>query len=255
MWHCYAGSIRGMLSGTVPLDVLDAIVAPSTVFTGEALLSITPDGLELSATDKARVAWVEISLSATAFESYEAAPMETALDLARVDTILNLLDGRHPISISIDPDEHMLSIYGPRLSYRSALLDPTTVPAVFETLDTAHPAKVRLSGAELNQPVELADLAASRLSVSVDPAQDHITGRADDLQDSVYFELPADDGRWLRPDDGAAEVALDYLAPVQRTIPDDVAVTLALRDRESLSFQYPIADGAGNVTFTLAASI
>lgn len=155
-----------MLDARLPAHVLNAVTAATSLFHGEALLSIDQSGLELRIVSKARHAWVDISLSAPAFESYDAAPMQTSLDTDKVAEFMSVIKRPTDVTINIDVGKQTLTLEGDSLSYNTALIDPRHVPAPFDITDVEQPAEFVISGQTLNIPLELANLCGTQLTVS-----------------------------------------------------------------------------------------
>lgn|GEM_PF-2526994 len=241
-----------MLNATITRDVLEAIVAPPTTLESNELLRVEPDGIEIHATDRSREAIVEVSASEATFNSYCAEKMETGIDLSKVAEFLDIMDDTDLIQIDIDAERDWVTLTAGTLSYTFSLVGPDDVLLVFTPLDTEQPAAAVISGRKLDVPIELADMAGSRVRLSVDSGSATFSGTTDDMRDTLHFEFGAADTERLQGSAVGIPVALDYFAPIQRVTPADTLVRFELGNRENVRLQYPIADGAGSVTATFA---
>lgn len=239
-----------MLNASVPANVLDTVTAATSLFHGDAHLSIDQSGLEMRIVSQARHAMVDISLSTAAFESYEAAPMQTSLDTDVVANFISVIKRPTDVAISIDADEQTLTLETDFISYTGALIDSRYVPPPFEITDVEQPAEFVVSGQCMNLPLELANLCGSELTTGMDDNNGVITGLTDDFVDRSYFELGSDEASIVRSAGVESTYSLNLLVDIQRTIPDETTVRVALDEDGPITFEYPIADENGTITFT-----
>ncbi|MFC6861865.1 hypothetical protein ACFQGE_00130 [Halomicroarcula sp. GCM10025817] len=240
-----------LLHATVSREVLDAIVAPETVFDGSELLRVKPEGIEIHATDKARAAIADVAVSSAAFDAYRAEPMETGIDLAKVSTFLDLVSWDAVIDITItEAQTVVLSADG--FTYRFQLIDPETVTRPFDESDIEHVGEVTLSGHELSVPLNLAEIAGDQIAFSVDGETDVFSGWVDTERDSFHFEFGSNDLLSFSAGNGSVTVALDYLVEIEGVIPRDVPLCVRVDEFTPVQLRYPVADGCGHVEFTLA---
>jgi proliferating cell nuclear antigen len=243
------------MRGAIPSDVLSLAATSAVIFGGDVNLSTEPEGLKIRSTNQARIGWVDISLSAAAFEFYQAQSLATALNLDTVVALLALIDDDPPLRMRIDDEHQTFNLQATDLSYTSNLLDPGTVPEVFTTSDVERPAKIMLTGETMDLPLTLANLCSSRVTLGVDATDAIVYGIADDFDDTFHVELTHEDLIRLHPADVQSDFPLDKLLNIQRAIPSDATVTLALGTDVSAEIQYPIANGHGSIQFTLLNSI
>lgn len=241
-----------MLNATVSRDVLGVIVAVTTTFEGDELLQVESDGIEIHATDKSREAIVEVSASEAAFDSYFAKPMEIGISLEKVSEFLDLVDSTDLIRIEIDSEQGCVTLTAGPLTYTFSLVDLNDVTRVFEPLNAEQSAAVAILGRKLDVPIELANMAGSRIRLSVDSDSPTFSGSTNDRRDSLYFEFGASDVERICRTAVGPPVSLDYLVPIQRVIPSDALVRFELRNCGHVRLKYPIADGAGSVTASFA---
>jgi hypothetical protein len=239
-----------MLDATLAAHVLDPVTAATSVFDTNALLSIDESGLEIRIVPQARHAWVDVSLSKTAFESYDAAPMQTSLDTDAVAEFTSIIKRPTDVTISIDPNKHTLTLESDSITYNTGLIDSRHVSAPPEPTNIEQRAEFVVSGEAMNTPLELANLCGAQLTVGVDDSNDAITGVTDDFDDRLYFEIAPDDARTVRCADIESTYAVDILVDLQRTFPDDATVHVALVRGGPMTLSYPIADENGMIAFT-----
>lgn len=240
-----------LLRATVSWEVLDAIAAPGTVFDGADLLRVEPDGVEIRATDKARVAVADVAVSSAAFETYRAESMETGIDLAKVSTFLDVVSRDAVIDITITEAQTVVLSAG-GFTYMFQLIDPETITRPFDERDVEHSGEVTLPRNELTVPLKLAEIAGDQIAFSVDGETDVFSGYVDTERDSFHFEFGSDDLLSFSAGDGSATVALDYLMAIEGVIPRDVPLCVGVDDFTPVLLRYPVADGHGHVEFTLA---
>lgn len=243
------------MRGTIPLDVLQLAATSATIFGGDVEFSTEPEGLEIRSTSQARIGWVDIFLSPAAFESYQAQSLATALNLDTVVGFLDLVNDDLPLRMNIDDEQQTFNLQANNLSYTSNLLDPGTVPKIFDNPDVDRPAKIVLTGETMDIPITLANLCSSRVTLGIDATDAVAYGTADDLDDTVHFEFTHRDLIRIHPADVQSVFPLDKLVKIQRAIPSDATVTLSLGNDVSATIQYSIANGHGNIQFTLLNSV
>lgn len=241
-----------MLNATILRNDLEAIVAPTTTLASDELLRVEPDGIEIRATDRSREAIVEVSASEAAFDSYSAETMETGINLSQVAQFLDIVENTDLVQIDIDAEQGLITLTADPLSYTFSLVDSNNVPLVFTPLDAEQPAAVTLPSRKLDVPIELADIAGSRIRLSIDSGSTTFSGITDDARDTLCFEFGATDIDRVEGSAVGVPVSLDYFAPIQQVTPADTLVRFELGNHEHVRLQYPIADGAGTVVTTFA---
>jgi len=95
---------------------------------------------------------VDLSLDASAFESYEADGGLIGVDLSRLEDIAGMADTGQLIQLELDEETRKLHIQIDGLEYTLALIDPTrsAKSRTFRTLDL--PAEVVLEGKTSTAP-------------------------------------------------------------------------------------------------------
>ena len=206
-----------MFKAIVSADTLKTTLDSVSVLVDECKIHLEEDGLEIRAVDPANVGMVDLSLSADAFESYEADGGLIGVNLSRLEDIAGMADAGQLVSLELDEETRKLHIQIDGLEYTLTLIDPDSIRQEPDIPDL--------------------DLAAE--------------GDADD----VHLELDRDDLIDLTAADAHSLFSLDYLKDMDKAIPKDAEVTMELGEEFPVKMHFDIAEGMGHVTFMLAPRI
>jgi proliferating cell nuclear antigen len=232
-------------------DALDSV----SVLVDECKIRLEEDGLAIRAVDPANVGMVDLSLDATAFESYEADGGVIGVNLARLEDIAGMANSGDLIHLELDEETRKLLIRIDGLSYTLALIDPDSIRQEPNIPDLELPARITVEGAQLNRGVTAADMVSDHIRLRVDEDAPAFVIEAEGDTDDVDLNLGEDDLIDLRVGPADSLFSLDYLKDMNKAIPKDAEVVVDLGEEFPVKLHYEFAEGNGQVTYMLAPRI
>jgi len=233
-------------------DALRRMAGAVSILVDEANFHLGPAGIVLRAVDPAHVAMIDLNLNAKAFEKYEADDRYLGIDLGKISGFLRLAGPDSTIAARYDKNAHRLIINIGNIERRMAPLDTSTmteprIPSV------ELPAKVVLSGDELDQGIKAAEAVSDRVALTVDPQGFEMI--AEGGTDVVNLRLPKD----LLTDHQCSDTvrslySLPYFANMIRQAKPG-QVTMHLGTDCPLRVEFDIAGNDGHVMYMLAPRI
>ncbi|QSG04264.1 DNA polymerase sliding clamp [Natranaeroarchaeum sulfidigenes] len=244
-----------MFKAIVSAETLKTALDSVSVLVDECKIHLNEDGISIRAVDPANVGMVDLSLDATAFESYEADGGLIGVNLTRLEDIAGMADSGQLIELELDEETRKLHIQIDGLEYTLALIDPDSIRQEPDIPDLDLPAEVVIEGKDIDRAVKAADMVSDHIALGVDATDDQFYVQAAGDTDDVHLEL--DDGDLIDLQSGDAEslFSLDYLKDMNKAIANDGEVTMELGEEFPVKLHFEIAEGSGNVTFMLAPRI
>jgi proliferating cell nuclear antigen len=242
---------RAIVSADTLLSTIDSV----GVLVDECKIHLNEDGLEIRAVDPANVGMVDLSLDATAFESYEADGGIIGLNLSRMQEIAKMADSGQPVSLELDEETRKLEIQIDGLEYTLALIDPDSIRQEPDIPDLDLSAEIVVEGRDINRAVKAADMVSDHIALGVEEADETFYVEAQGDTDDVHLELDREDLIDFTVGPARSLFSLDYLKDMDKAIPGDAEVTIELGEEFPLKMHFEIAEGMGNVTYMLAPRI
>lgn len=230
------------------LTALEAVGA----FVDECRIAIDPEGLSVQAVDAAAVAMVDLSLSDSAFETFEATTGEFGVNLVRLTDVVGVADGDE-VHLALDAEAGTLRVQVGELDYTLGLIAPDAIrsPPSMDGLDPA-PARVSLSAEQFGRALGAAEMVADCATVGVNEDDSEFYVAATGDTDDVRYELPATECGRFETGDAESTVSLSYLGSVEGAVPRDVTVTVALGTERPVEPAFEFAGGDGQVDYLVA---
>ncbi|MFB6218457.1 MAG: DNA polymerase sliding clamp [Halobacteriaceae archaeon] len=244
-----------MFKAIVSADTLLTALDPVSVLVDECKVRLNEDGIVIRAVDPANVGMVDLSLSAAAFESYEADGGLIGVNLSRLEDIAGMADSDQLVQLELDEETRKLEIQIDGLEYTLALIDPDSIREEADLPDLDLPAEIVLEGADIDRAVRAADMVSDHIALGVDADEEVFTVEAEGDTDDVHLTLGRDDLIDLTAGPARSLFSLDYLRDMNRAIPNDAEVTVELGEEFPVKLHYGFAEGDGSVTFMLAPRI
>jgi len=244
-----------MFNAIVRADTLQATLDSVGVLVEECKIHLDEGGLEIRAVDPANVGMVDLSLSAAAFESYEADGGLIGVNLARLQDIANMADSDQLVQLDLDEETRKLHISIDGLEYTLALIDPESIREEPDLPDLDLSATIVIEGRDIDRAVTAADMVSDHIELGVDDAAGVFYVDAEGDTDDVHLELDEEDLIDLVPGPAASLFSLDYLQDMNKAIPKDAEVTMELGEEFPVKMHFDIAEGEGSVTYMLAPRI
>ena len=244
-----------MFNAIVSADTLQSALDSVSVLVDECKIPLDDDGIEIRAVDPANVGMVDLSLSASAFESYEADGGIIGVNLSRLEDIAGMADKDQLVHLELDEETRKLHISIEGLEYTLALIDPDSIRQEPDLPDLDLPAHVVIEGRDINRAVTAADMVSDHIALGVDEGADLFYVDAAGDTDDVHLELDREDLIDLEAGDAHSLFSLDYLKDMNKAIPKDAEVRMELGEEFPVKMHFDFAEGQGAVTYMLAPRI
>ena len=244
-----------MFNAIVSADTLRTTLDSVSVLVDECKIHLEEDGLEVRAVDPANVGMVDLTLSASAFESYETDGGVIGVNLSRLEDIAGMADADQLVHLELDEETRKLHIAIDGLEYTLALIDPDSIRQEPDLPDLDLAAEIVIEGRNIDRAVTAADMVSDHIALGVDEAGEFFYVDAEGDTDDVHFELDREDLIDLTAGDAHSLFSLDYLKDMNKAIPKAAEVTIDLGEEFPVKLHFDIAEGDGSVTFMLAPRI
>jgi proliferating cell nuclear antigen len=246
-----------MFRAIVSSGTLQAALDSVSVLVDECKIRLDENELTIRAVDPANVGMVDLSLSATAFESYETDGGVIGVDLDRLEEFVGMADSGQLIELELDEETRKLHVTIDGLEGTLALIDPDSIRKEpdEDSLNLDLPAKVVLEGRDIARAVKAADMVSDHIALGVDADEELFYVDAQGDTDDVHFELTGEDLIHIAPGEAHSLFSLDYLKQMNKAIPTDAEVSLDLGEEFPVRLEFEIAEGEGTVVYMLAPRI
>jgi len=244
-----------MFNAIVRADTLQATLDSVGVLVDECKIHLDDGGIEIRAVDPANVGMVDLSLDASAFESYEADGGLIGVNLVRLMDIAGMADSDQLVNLELDEETRKLHISIDGLEYTLALIDPESIREEPDLPDLDLAATIIIEGRDIDRAVTAADMVSDHIELGVDEGTEVFYVKAQGDTDDVHLELNAEDLIDLIVGPASSLFSLDYLQDMNKAIPKDAEVRMELGEEFPVKLHFDIAEGEGEVTYMLAPRI
>ena len=244
-----------MFNAIVRAETLQATLDSVGVLVDECKIHLDDGGIEIRAVDPANVGMVDLSLDASAFESYEADGGLIGVNLVRLQDIAGMAGSDQLVHLELDEETRKLHISIDGLEYTLALIDPESIREEPDLPDLDLAATIVIEGRDIDRAVTAADMVSDHIELGVNEAEEVFYVKAQGDTDDVHLELDAEDLIDLVVGSASSLFSLDYLQDMNKAIPKDAEVTMELGDEFPVKLHFDIAEGEGSVTYMLAPRI
>ncbi len=244
-----------MFNAIVRAATLQEMLGAVETLVEECKIRLDEDGISIRATDPATVGMVDVSLSAAAFESYEADGGVIGVNLSRLSDIAGMGSGDDTVVLQLNEETGKLEIELDGLEYTLALIDPDSIRQEPDIPDLDLPARVVLEGADINRAVRAADMVSDHVALGVNEADETFYVSAEGDTDDVHLALARDDLIDLRTGEAHSLFSLEYLKDMNGAIDSDAEVVIELGEEFPVKLTFQIAEGQGDVLYMLAPRI
>ncbi|ACV11822.1 Proliferating cell nuclear antigen, PCNA [Halorhabdus utahensis DSM 12940] len=244
-----------MFNAIVSADTLRTALDSVSVLVEECKLRLEADGLEIRAVDPANVGMVDLTLSASAFESYETDGGVIGVNLSRLEDIAGMADSDQLIHLELDEETRKLEIAIDGLEYTLALIDPDSIRQEPDLPDLDLASEIVLEGRDVDRAVTASDMVSDHVALGVDETDELFYVDAEGDTDDVHLELGREDLIDLTAGPARSLFSLDYLKDMNKAIPNDAEVTMELGEEFPVKMHFDIAEGQGSVTYMLAPRV
>ena len=244
-----------MFKAIVRAERLQSTLNSVGVLVDECKIHLDEDGIEIRAVDPANVGMVDLSLSTSAFESYEADGGIIGVNLVRLQDIAGMADSGQLVELELDEETRKLHISIDGLEYTLALIDPESIREEPDLPDLDLSSTIVIEGRDIDRAVTAADMVSDHIELGVDEAEEVFYVKAQGDTDDVHLELDTEDLIDLVAGEASSLFSLDYLQDMNKAIPKDTEVTMELGEEFPVKLHFDIAEAEGSVTYMLAPRI
>ncbi|WP_436901143.1 DNA polymerase sliding clamp [Halovenus halobia] len=244
-----------MFKAIVRAERLQSTLDSVGVLVDECKIHLDDGGIEIRAVDPANVGMVDLSLDASAFESYEADGGLIGVNLVRLQDIAGMADSGQLVELELDEETRKLHISIDGLEYTLALIDPESIREEPDLPDLDLSSTIVIEGRDIDRAVTAADMVSDHIELGVDETDEVFYVEAEGDTDDVHLELDGEDLIDLVAGEASSLFSLDYLQDMNKAIPKDTEVTMELGEEFPVKLHFDIAEGEGEVTYMLAPRI
>ena len=244
-----------MFKAIVRAETLRMVLDSVGALVDECKIRLEDDGITIRAVDPANVGMVDVTLSANAFESYEADGGLIGVNLTRLDDIAGMANAGDVILLELDEETRKLHIKIDGLEYTLALIDPDSIRQEPDIPDLDLAASVVVEGKDVNRAVRAADMVSDHIALGVDEEAEAFYVSAEGDTDDVHLQLDRDDLIDLTVGPARSLFSLEYLKDMNKAIPADAEVMIDVGEEFPVKIGFEIAEGQGDVTYMLAPRI
>ena len=243
-------------SAIIPVGTLSDALSPIHALVDECKIRLTDDGLSIRVVDPANVAMADVSLASAAFESYDADGGVIGLNLERLTDVLSMGGKGDLVSLTLNEETSKLDTHIDGLSYTLALIDTDTIRQEPDLPDLDLPARIVLTGDDIDRGIKAADLVSDHISLVADDDAQEFHIRAEGDTDDVDLAFGNDDLLSASVDSTAESLfSLDYLKDMSSPMGNDTTVSVLLGTEFPVKLRYSLSNGHVEVQNMLAPRI
>lgn len=258
-----AYSFEAIVSADVIDDYLDRV---EVIFDdgGECKIHLGEDGIWTRAVDPGQVAMADLSLDASAFESYRAPPSDgnsvLGVNIERLQEMLSVAGKGDLVHLGLNAETRKLDIEFPNVgaSFELALIDPDSIRQEPDIPEMDLPVVVTAEASWLARAVKVAGMVGDHVTISSDgdaPEPNLLFTGGGDTDSGTVRLGPEDVIDGTAAGDAESIFSIDYLKPISKVFGSDDEVTMELGEEFPVKMHFEFANGAGDGTFMLAPRI
>ncbi len=244
-----------MLKATIDADILKESIDAISAIVTECRLHVDEQGLSMRAVDTANVAMISLALKKEAFESFTATTGELGIDIAKMKNIFGMMAKNDMLALELPDDGHKLQVSFQGYKYSITLLDANTIRKDPNPPTIDLPAKVVLSGNDLNSAIKAAAVVSDKIALGVDPGLQIFYMIAEGDTDHIRREFGKNEVKFINAVEVRSLFSLDYLKDMGKVMSRAEAVEVQLGIDHPVKLGFDIAGGKGHVEYLLAPRI
>ena len=154
-----------MFKARIKADSIKEFIGTVGALVDEAKMNVSEDGIQVKAVDPSHVAMIEANLVKSAFDSYEAAPVEMGIDVDKFKTVLAVAGKEDMVDMEKDDSLNRLVVNIGNLTRAMPLLDTSGMPdPKVPSLDL--PASISVSVNEISQGLKASKSVSDHIALS-----------------------------------------------------------------------------------------
>jgi proliferating cell nuclear antigen len=244
-----------MLKATIDADILKEAIDAISALVTECRLHTDESGLYTRVVDTANVAMVSLLLKKEAFESFSATRTALGLDIAKMKNIFGMMTKDELLSLDLPDEAQKMQVSFQGYRYSLTLLDENTIRKDPNPPTIELPAKVALSGAELNSAIKAAAVVSDKIALGIDPGSQIFYMAAEGDTDHIRREFRKNEINFITLVEARSLFSLDYLKDMGKVMSRAEEVEIHIGTDHPVKFSFHIANGNGHVEYLLAPRI
>lgn len=246
-----------MFKASIAASKLRGSVEAMTVIVEETRLKFNREGVSTKSVDPANVAMVSLNLPRENFESYEADEGELGIDLAKLESILEMAGAEDTIDLALDEEKHKLEIRmrgsnSRTLTYSTSLLDPSSIRKEPNIPKLDLPAHIVLRGEDLRRAIKAAEKVGDHITLGTDKDLFYAEAKGD--VDWMRLELTKDQLIDINTEKAKSMYSLEYLSTFSKIFAKAPEITINLGIDFPVLISFTIAD-TGETKYMLAPRV
>jgi proliferating cell nuclear antigen len=240
-----------IIDGKMLRGVVDAL-AP---IVDETKVHISPEGINIRATDPGQTMMVAVDLNKGAFDKYEATDMVIAVDIKKISEKLSKFDGDAKLNLFVDEAKKALVMDGAGVKFSTRLLAPEHIARKEPNVPNLNfPVTVTMPGSELKRAIKVVSSVSETVWFIVADGSLRLEGMSADKTDEAQYKISA-----TKVDATEAAKALyrcDFIEQISKTtgrvesmkveFKNDFPMRLSMNDGGNCTILYFIAPRAAD---------
>lgn len=228
------------------LDVISAIVT-------EVKLMVTAEGIDVKVVDPSHVAMLILSLKKTAFESFQAEPVEIGIDVDKLKGVLRLAKPGDLIDLSHESSKNRLVVAVGKLTRHMSVMDVTGISDP-KIPNVNPPCKVVIKTEELRQGIRGSESISDHVTLTLEP--EAFLMHSEGENDKVDLKVLKESLTLLEaPEVARSMYPLDFFSSMVKAITTAEEVTMSIGNAYPLKLEFGFAAGNGDGRFLLAPRV
>ena len=244
-----------MLKAAIDTDTFRETIDVIAALVTECRMHIGEDGLKTRAVDTANVAMISLDLSKEAFSSFAATECDLGIDIAKMKNIIGMMGKGDELTLELPEGGNKMEMVFSGYQYSVTLLDVNTIRKDPQMPNIELPAKIRISGAAINDGIKAASVISDKIALGVDTATGTFYMEAEGDSDHIRLERGSDILISLEPSDVRSLFSLDYLRDIGKVMARADVVEVQIGNDHPVRVSFDFAGGHGHVDFLLAPRI
>ncbi len=244
-----------MLKAAIDTDTFRETIDVIAALVTECRMHIGEDGLKTRAVDTANVAMISLDLSKEAFSSFAATECDLGIDIAKMKSIIGMMGKGDELTLELPEGGNKMEMVFSGYQYSVTLLDVNTIRKDPQLPNIELPAKIRISGAAINDGIKAASVISDKITLGVDATSGVFYMEAEGDSDHIRLERGSDVLISLEPSDVRSLFSLDYLRDIGKVMARADVVEVQIGNDHPVRVSFDFADGHGHVDFLLAPRI
>lgn len=236
-----------VFKATMSGDLLKDIIGATNAVVDDAIIHVTPAGINARAVDASSICLVAIDVKKEAFIEFEGGEHNLPIDIAKIAGMTGKL-GKDDVTLMLDEASRQLQIKSKGLNYKAALLAPSAVKKEPNMPTFALPARLSMPGTEMKKGAAFVEYVAEHVRFGIAEGKFYMEGVGD--TDSVRYEV--ENATFERSAEARSAFSLKYLNDMLKVIGKSEKVTVELGVDHPVRIITEMYDGKFSAVYMVA---